>query len=209
MSNPAATAGVINDRITLARNYISDYWPDHVSAIGLRRALNDPPSSYDEEIYGSDDFDDYTLIADIPLRNSLRLPDEMFEAMATAYENIRRKVDAQYDDGIAPGANERYQDQWDAELYPHRFRLDYQGLFFGLASCRGGDEVAMIFGHPRHGLDKANLEGQPDLMNEDEYRERTSPYVAAFGREVYPGDLEAGLVLKSVRHYLEPGAAEK
>lgn len=209
MTNPAVTAEAINDRITLARNYISDYWPDHVSDIGLRKALSDPPSSYDEEIYGSDDFDDYTLVADIPLRNSLQLPEEMFEAMVTAYENIRRKVDAQYDDGLAPGANERYQGQWDAELYPHRFHRDYQGAFFGIASCQGGDEVSMIFGHPHHGLNRTGVDGEPDLMDEDEYRQRTSPYVAAFGREVYPGDLEAGLVLDHVRHYLEPGAAEK
>ncbi|MGP5292448.1 hypothetical protein ACTXL6_20600 [Brachybacterium tyrofermentans] len=185
---------ITDEQHTIARNYVSDYWSDHVDEIGLRRALGDPITLYDEEIGEYDDLEDYLPIAGAPLRDSLRIPEEMFEAMVTAHENVLRKVDAQHDDSLAPGANERYNAQASRCATP---AVDsFSGLFDGLASCQGGDEPSLIYGHPVHGLDR------PGLVSEDEYRRRTSPYVAAFGREVYPGDLEAGLVLDEVRHYL-------
>lgn len=128
----------------------------------------------------------------------------MFEAMVTADENVQRKVRAQYDNSLAPGANARYEEQC-RELGPSG---DFAGLFSPLASCQGGDEVALIFAHPISGVNRDEFTGETDLASEDEYRRRTSPYIAAFGCEVYPGDLEARLVLDSVRHCLEPGAVQ-
>lgn len=203
MTNTAVTAEAISDRITLARNYISDYWPDYVWDLGLQKALATPLSSFDDEL---DDY--YAPIADLPLRNSLRLTGSMLEAGVAAYENIRRKIAAQYDDSLAPGANARFQDQWVAAGLRDA-GIVWQGPFSGIATCQGGDEVDLIYGHPHHGLNRNTPAESSDLVSEDEYRRRTSPYVAAFGLEVYPGDLEAGLVHDRARHYLEASAAEK
>lgn len=195
-------ATISDEQNRLAHVYSSDL---HylASEFGLRRVLGDPISSYDEATRSGKD-DEFAVIANISLREALRLPDEMFEAMATAHENIQRKVEAQYDDSRAPGSNARYEEQWTkAELFS-----DFGGTFSSLASCQGGEEVALIFAHPIAGVNRDEFTGEADLASEDEYRERTSPYVAAFGREVYPGDLEVGLVLDSVKHYLEPGVAQ-
>lgn len=197
------SATISEEQSRLAHVYISDL---HylASEFGLRRVLGDPISSYDEATQNSKD-DEFAAIANIQLREALRLTDEMFEEMATAHENIQLKVEAQYDDSLAPGSNARYEAQQE-EVGPSTI---FYGAFSSLASCQGGDEVALIFAHPVIGVNRNEMTEEVDLVSKREYRLRTSPYVAAFGREVYPGDTDAGLVLNSVRHYLEPGAAEK
>lgn len=190
------SATISDEQSRLAHAYSSDlhYF---ASEFGLRRVLGDPVSSYDEAAR-SDKDDEFAAIANISLREALRLPEEMFEAMVAAHENIQRKVEAQYDDSLAPGSNARYDEQWTkADLFS-----DFYGAFSSLASCQGGEEVALIFAHPIAGVNRDELTGEPDLVSAQEYRLRTSPYVAAFGREVYPGDAEAGLVLDDVRHHL-------
>ena len=91
-------ATISDEQNRLAHVYSSDL---HylASEFGLRRVLGDPISSYDEATRSRKD-DEFAVIANIPLREALRLPDEMFEAMATAHENIQRKVEAQYDDSL-------------------------------------------------------------------------------------------------------------
>lgn len=177
----------------VAYSYVGDYWPDHVSDLGLRAALGEPVGSFDGEIEGSEDLPDYRAILGVSLKEALGIPDEMFEAMIVADENIRRKVEAQYDDSIAPGANGRYDTQW-SKVEPPAAVHDRMP-FSDLASCQGGEEVAFLFAHPTVGAGQVRMSAQ-------EYRLRTSPYVAAFGRELYPGDAEAGLVLDDVRHHL-------
>lgn len=169
----------------IAREYVSDYWSDVVSGVGLRAALTDAPEVHDEDIIDEED-DSYAPIASIPLRDALRIDDAMFNAIIAADENIRRKVEAQYDKTLIPGVNETYDSRCSADLgIVHR-----SGALSLLASCQGGDEMDMIYMHPIHGVS--------EKMDAAEYRERTSPYVAAFGVEVYPGDLSAGLVHSEV-----------
>src|SRR5699024_10399650 len=111
-------------------------------------------------------------------------------------EDIDLKVRAQYDDSLAPGANERYADRILAAGYHHPDSTT-PGRFYLLAPCQGGDEISMIYTHP--------LPGVGQRLSAEEYRARTAPYVAAFGAEVYPGDLHAGLVRHAVRQFLAAG----
>ncbi|UQN30511.1 hypothetical protein [Brachybacterium kimchii] len=182
----------------LAESYISDYWSDCVSDVGLRTAMTEPPAAYDEDCLGGDGLDDYSAIAYAPLRGTLQIPDRIFEAMIVADANIDRKVRAQYDDTLAPGANERYDETWSAHVrnihigHPELERA--VGVFGVLASCQGGEEVGMIYAHPIHGV--------RDHMAPEAYRHLSAPYVAAFGVELFHGDLDAGLVLPEVQQSL-------
>lgn len=119
---------------------------------------------------------------------SLRISDKTLEAMLTAYDNYRLKVSAQWDDSLAPGANARYEDIWERLVGKSEYfgTFGTHGPLSGIASCQGGDEADMIFMHPAHGVDRK--------LSAEEYRVRSAPYVAAFGIELHPGDLEAGLV---------------
>ncbi|MCL6423695.1 hypothetical protein Bequi_09895 [Brachybacterium sp. JHP9] len=205
-------------KASLARQYISDYWSDHVLAIGLREALVTPPASYDQDVALEKELSGYEPIMGTPLRESLGgISDKMLDAMEVAYKNIQRKIfgpfdeepdsDEDTDDGnfhveddeVAP-SEDPYDEQWAAAV--RRSDIAWRGIFDRLASCQGGDEVDLIYGHPIHG--EAHTEDGPTRMDEDEYRRRSSPYVALFGVELYPGDAEAGLVLDSVKHRLEP-----
>lgn len=181
----------------LAKQYTTDYWSDIVSDVGLRAALSDFPEKHDElvepiDIDEDDDIeeDDYTALAGIPLRDSLRISDTMFDAMILANENYTRKW--RFHKDLPEGANERYDDEWVRTVSPSEFfgTGGKSGPLSVLASCQGGDEADMIFMHPIHGIG--------EKLNADEYRVRTAPYIAAFGIEVFPGDREAGLVHENV-----------
>lgn len=175
----------------IALRYVGDYWVDCVGDIGLLTALTDPPESYDLDLIDEENDEDYAEIAGMPLRKTLRLNDAMLAAMDTSYSNYLLKVEAQSDDSIAPGANDRYNDQYDlSQSVAHT-----DGVFSILSSCQGGDEVDLIFNHPIQGVVHPV---RNNLLSADEYRARSAPYVAAFGVELYPGDREAGLVHESV-----------
>lgn len=181
----------------LAKEYTSDYWSDIVSEVGLKAALTDLPEKHDEDLIpleeDDDEFDDsYSDISGIPLRDSLRIDDTMFDAMIVANENVERKVKSQYDDSLAPGANKRYDEEWSKTAGGIAIT---QGPLSVIASCQGGDEADMIFMHPIHGI--------VEKLDADEYRARTAPYIAAFGVEVFPGDLDAGLVHENVVNALQ------
>lgn len=182
----------------MAESYVSDYWSDCVSGVGLRKALADPPASYDPDCLGGDGLDDLSEIAHTPLRETLQIPDRIFDAMVAADDNVDRKVRAQYDEGLAPGANRLYDEAWSEHVrnvhvtHPELERS--VGVFGGLASCQGGEEVSMVYAHPVHGV--------RSRMDAEAYRILSAPYVAAFGVELLDGDDEAGLVLPAVREHL-------
>lgn len=184
-------AATISDEQSRLALLCVSYFQHPTYTLGLRRALGEPISAWPDGV--ADDALDLSPIADVPLRDALRLSEELFEAMAVADENIERKSMAQYDDRLAPGANARYDEQW-LKVDPPAAVHDRMP-FSDLASCQGGEEVAFLFAHPTVGAGQVRMSAQ-------EYRLRTSPYVAAFGRELYPGDAEAGLVLDDVRHHL-------
>lgn len=179
---------VTDEQYRLATSYIGDYWSDGVDETNFAAELGDPFVPDDDELDPDSWGDEILSLAGTPLRISLRIGDTMFEAMKVAYTNYWRKVDAQYHPGDPDGMNARYDRQWASVVNPG---IGTNGPFSALASCQGGDEVDLIYMHPTHGIDKR--------VTPEEYCIRTSAYVAAFGIELYPGDLEAGLVHNSAR----------
>lgn len=129
----------------------------------------------------------------VPLKAHLKITEAMFAAMALAYSNYFKRLKLSYLQE-EHSINARY-DAMNARYLSDSDALE-SGTFTGLASLRcGGDEIELIYSHPLHGVRRK--------LSEDEYILRSAAYVAAFGVELYPGDLWNGLVHEDVSGFIE------
>lgn len=129
----------------------------------------------------------------VPLRVHLKISEAMFAAMALAYSNYFKRLKLSYVQE-KDGVNARY-DAMKARCLSNEDPLE-SGTFTGLAFLQsGGDEIELIYSHPLHGVRRK--------LSEDEYILRSAAYVAAFGLELYPGDLRNGLVHADVKGFIE------
>lgn len=167
-----------------ALRYVGERLNDALVNISLQSALSSSPEIYDKKILL--DYE-YGKLAGSPLRRSLRITSVMFLVMLEVYQNHSTMGD---EDGAqaAQAYNGHYEEVVEDYFYDDT-------LWEALTHNRCGETLGMVYSHPVHGVG--------DRMSQEEYRVRTSPYVVAFGEEVYPGDRVSGLIHTSAQRRLD------